>query len=192
MEIRNQLRFPAPPDEVFATLLDVDGIATCIPGVALDPADGAAMRRGRMDVKVGMMRFGYRGQFGIVEQDGGQRRAVIQGEGEESRGQGTVRSTITMTVVPEGAQSRVDVVTDLNLTGAVLQFGQGMIEEFAQEIMDDFATCLRQRRWGPAAPAAATAGASASARASAPRQLNIFAVLLGVFKRRLRRLFRST
>lgn len=57
-------------------LLDVERIAPCLPGAALDGRDGDTFR-GRVKVKVGPIQLAYRGEATIAEQDDIAHRAVI-------------------------------------------------------------------------------------------------------------------
>jgi len=57
-------------------------------------------------VKLGPMRFVYDGTVAITEKDDAARRAVMVGQARESRGQGSAKATIAMTVSEEGAASK--------------------------------------------------------------------------------------
>jgi uncharacterized protein len=40
---------------------------------------------------------------------------------------------------------RVDIVTDMALSGAVAQYGRGMVEDVSRQLVSSFADCLRSQ-----------------------------------------------
>lgn len=161
MEIRSGFTIPAPPDEAYRFLLDLERVGPCIPGgeVGARAADGSYPAR--VTVKLGPMRLVYEGTARIEEADPAVRRAVLSAEAREARGQGSARTTMAMTIGAENGGSQVEVVTELTLTGRAAQMGRGVVDEVARRLVADMATCLEQRltgRVGPEAPAPAKPG----------------------------------
>lgn len=54
------------------------------------------------------------------------------------RGQGNASATITAVLVPSGDGTKVEVVTDLNITGKVAQFGRGVLVDVSGKLLDQF------------------------------------------------------
>jgi carbon monoxide dehydrogenase subunit G len=53
-------------------------------------------------------------------------------------------------VSAEGDQTRVNVVTDLTITGSLARFGRGgMIADVANRLLDQFAGCLEHQLLTP-------------------------------------------
>ena len=69
---------------------------------------------------------------------------VIRGEGRDTRGAGNAAADITASLesVPEG--TRVNVVTDLKITGKVAQFGRGVMADISKKLMGQFADNLSE------------------------------------------------
>ncbi|AHY47901.1 hypothetical protein RradSPS_2618 [Rubrobacter radiotolerans] len=145
MNIKNEFTVSSPPDEVWAALMDLEGVAPCLPGAALTEQVGDEYR-GTMSVKIGPLSAKYNGTVRYSETDEANRRAVIEANGKDARGQGTASAVITSTLSEEGGGTRVVVETDMKLTGRAAQFGRGGIaQDVAGKIMARFAECLEER-----------------------------------------------
>ncbi|WP_258563523.1 SRPBCC family protein [Streptomyces phytophilus] len=131
MELRHEFTVPVPADEAWRALLDIEGIAPCMPGAAVESFDGETVR-GTVKVKVGPVTLTYRGTASFQEKDEAARRMVLLANGKEARGTGTARATVTGELTETGGGTRVSVVTDLAVTGRPAQFGRGMQAEIAR------------------------------------------------------------
>ena len=98
--------------------------------------------KGVVKVKVGPITAQYAGVARFVEQNEAGGRAVLSAEGRDTRGAGNARATITATLTPDGAGTQVSVVTDLDVTGRVAQFGRGVLADVSAKLMEQFAECL--------------------------------------------------
>lgn len=146
MQFSNEFTAPAAPDEVFATLMDVRGVAGCLPGASIgdDMEDGGL--EATVAVKVGPIRMSYGGTVHVIERDDAARTASMRVRAREQRGQGTAEATLGLAVVEDGAGgSRATVTTDLMVTGRVAQMGAGIMQDVASSMVDDFAACLSAR-----------------------------------------------
>src|SRR3954451_14002314 len=138
MIIKSVFNLDEPADDVFAVLLDLDAVTPCIPGATLGPAQADGAREASVEVRFGTMRFNYAGTVRIAESDTQARRAVLGATGNEKAPEGNADARIVMQVVPIGAKkTRVDVINDLTITGGAAQMGTGMIEDFAEEMLED-------------------------------------------------------
>jgi hypothetical protein len=77
-----------------------------------------------------------------VEKDEAAHRAVIDAKGKDQRGNGTAAATITAKLAEEGTVTRVDVLTDLNITGRPAQFGRGVMTDVGNKLLGQFADKL--------------------------------------------------
>ncbi|MCK0091604.1 SRPBCC family protein [Rhodococcus sp. HNM0563] len=168
MQLEHQLSVPAPVDEVWAALLDPEKVAPCMPGATLTGVDGDTFT-GTVKVKLGPVALTYKGTGVYVEKDESARRAVIEANAKDARGNGTVSATITIVLTGEGDHTDGTVTTDMTITGKPAQFGRGMISDVGGKILEQFAACLSEKL-GPGAAEpeeAPAAGASASTPATA-------------------------
>jgi carbon monoxide dehydrogenase subunit G len=154
MQLEHHVSMPAPIDVVWGALLDPERVAPCMPGATLTGVDGDSFT-GTMKVKLGPIVLLYKGTGTFTERDEQARRAVLKAAAKDSRGNGTVNATVTITLTQEGDQTSGTVATDLSITGRPAQFGRGMIAEVGGKILDQFASCLSDRLAAPA-PVAAT------------------------------------
>lgn len=122
-------------------LTDIPLIAPCLPGAQLKSSEGDE-HKGVVKIKVGPITAQYSGVVQFVEKDEAGGRAVLSAEGRDTRGAGNARATITATLHPDGNGTRVDVETDLDVTGKVAQFGRGVLGDVSAKLMDQFAECL--------------------------------------------------
>lgn len=162
MKINNQFTVSAPIDQAWNTMLDLEKIAPCLPGAAIQEEKGDGEYAGTMKVKIGPITASYKGTVKFEEKDEANHRAVLQATGRDARGQGTASATITSTLEEEGENTKVNVETDMKLTGRAAQFGRGIAQDVATKMLDQFATCLEQEiSSGGAAEAASTEATSA-------------------------------
>lgn len=142
MDLENSFVVPADIDTAWKTLLDVDKIAPCMPGATLETNDGDNFT-GKVKVKLGPVSMTYGGTAKFLERDDSAHVAVIEGTGKETRGSGTARAVVKTTLTEEGPdRTRVDVTTDLTVTGKPAQFGRGVMQDVAGRIIDQFSANL--------------------------------------------------
>ncbi|MEV4364975.1 SRPBCC family protein [Nonomuraea sp. NPDC049625] len=123
MILDNEITVPAPPDEVFALISDVERVVTCLPGAALDGRDGDAYQGG-VTVKVGPVTAAYTGTVRFLEVDAGRRLLRLQGRGADTHGGGDAEAEVILTVAEAPAGSLLRVRTDLLIRGKIVQFGR--------------------------------------------------------------------
>jgi hypothetical protein len=143
MEIADSFRVSTSIDDTWKVLLDIEGIAPCLPGAQLQEVEGDEYR-GIVKVKVGPITAQYKGAARLTEVDEAGRRIVIDASGRDTRGQGNAKATILVTMQPEGAGTKVDVVTDLSITGKVAQFGRGVLADVSSKLMGQFVENLER------------------------------------------------
>jgi len=169
MDLQNSFVVPADIDKAWATLLDVEKIAPCMPGATLDTIDGDNFT-GHVKVKLGPVTMVYGGKASFVSKDEATHTAVIEGTGKETKGSGTAKAHVTCVLVSETPETtRVNVTTDLTITGKAAQFGRGVMQEVAGRLVDQFANNLSDVMSGveEVAPAAAGIAGAAAANGSA-------------------------
>jgi carbon monoxide dehydrogenase subunit G len=144
VRLEHEFSVPAPPDVVWAAVIDPERVAPCMPGATLTSVDGAEFSGG-VKVKLGPVSLTYKGSGEFLETDEQARRVVIKASGKDARGNGTAAATVTVTLTPEGEGTKGTVVTELTVTGKPAQFGRGMIVEVSGKLLDTFAGCLASK-----------------------------------------------
>ncbi|MCC7345915.1 MAG: SRPBCC family protein, partial [Variibacter sp.] len=125
MQFENTFTIAVGPEEAWPLLLDVPAIAPCLPGAEITEALGERKFRGRATVKVGPVQLAFAGEAEIVDVDEAARSARVVARGADQKGRGNASAAVTFSLLPDAAGSRVNVVTDLTLVGAVAQYGRG-------------------------------------------------------------------
>lgn len=145
MKIVNGFTVPAPPDQVFAFLLDVNKVVKCVPGAELTEAVDSSTFNGRLTVKAGAVTIRYQGTAEIVDTEESEDRAVVtvKAKGRETAGSGQVFATVVMTVAAAGEGTEVTIDTDVNIAGKLAQFGRGTVEDMAKKMVGDMARCIQ-------------------------------------------------
>lgn len=170
MKIENSFTVDAPIEQAWELLTNIPEIAPCLPGAKLtDEADG--VYSGGIKVKVGPVTSEYKGSAEFVEKDDATYKAVIDGKGRDVRGAGNAQALITAQMTAEGDKTRVDIDTDLKVSGKVAQFGRGVMQDVSTKLLGQFAECLEAKIAEPATLegiAAATAEAETQAAEGAP------------------------
>jgi uncharacterized protein len=113
------------------------------------------------------------------------RSAKLSAKAREARGRGNAQATIESTLTPQNGGTRVDIVTDLQLAGAVAQYGRGLVEDVSSQMVTKFADCLKKQF--AASPEEAAAAVEAHGRPVGGLRLGF-----GALFRSLGRLFRRS
>jgi carbon monoxide dehydrogenase subunit G len=153
MKLENEFTVPASVSAAWDVLLDVQRVAPCLPGAALEGGDGDEYE-GTMTIKIGPITTRYKGTVKIEEADEAAHRAVMRAQARDSRGQGTAAATITSTMQEVEGGTRVHVETDMRVTGPAAQFGRGVMQDVSAKLMGRFADCLAAEIAGSGATAA--------------------------------------
>jgi carbon monoxide dehydrogenase subunit G len=166
VQLENSFTVPVPIDEAWRVLLDIERIAPCMPGAALDTVDGDDFT-GRVKVKLGPINLTYQGKASFIEKDEVAHKAVIDARGKDQRGNGTAAAVVTAKLAAEGAITRVDVLTDLNITGRPAQFGRGVMTDVGNKLLGQFADKLAAQLGEGDAQGDAARAETAAAKAAA-------------------------
>lgn len=163
MDLKHEFTVEKPIDEAWKILTNVELIAPCLPGAQLEEVEGDTYR-GMVKVKVGPIAAAFKGQASFIERDDANYRAVLKGEGRDTGGKGNASANITaaMTAVSP-TSTKVDVTTDLTITGKVAQFGRGAMADISDKLLGQFVENLneliaQQPEVATEAPAAPTEG----------------------------------
>jgi hypothetical protein len=164
-KLLNEFTVNRPIAETWTVLTDVERIAPCMPGAALEEIEGDIFR-GVVKVKLGAISTAFKGQANFVERDDNAHRAVLKGEGRDTTGKGNASALITAQLESiDAATTKCVVETDLHITGKVAQFGRGIMGDVSKKLMNQFASNLNTMLDQQPAAAASTADAQSDAAA---------------------------
>jgi carbon monoxide dehydrogenase subunit G len=200
VQIENEFEVAAPPDRVYAFLLDVNQVVHCMPGAELGEVVDPETFKGRVRIKVGPITVAYNGTARISEKDEAARTAVLSAEGRETTGPGSARATATMSVAPSAVGSTVRLETDYTVAGRVANFGRGVMEDVSRRLAGQMADCIKSHLEtapevgaGPETAAGGTEPTQAAAPAASPpqaaRPVNALSLFFSVLWERITRPF---
>ena len=161
MELRHEFTVPATLEETWEAFNDIESVAACFPGAAVTSVDGDSFA-GTCKVKLGPIALVYNGTGTFVEKDEAARRMVIDAKGKDKRGNGTAGAHVVAQMTAAGTSTRVEVATDLNITGKPAQFGRGVMQDVSDKLLGQFTACLEQKVGDTSAASRAAADSEAA------------------------------
>jgi carbon monoxide dehydrogenase subunit G len=145
MILQNEFTVGADLETVWRALLDMKGVASCLPGAKIAATDQENVYDGSMRLKIGPMRVEYRGTATLSAVDVESHAAVISLSAREAKGQGTAMATIRNRLSQADGGTRVSAETELHITGPQAQFGRGVIEDVGRRVLGEFSQRLEQK-----------------------------------------------
>jgi carbon monoxide dehydrogenase subunit G len=164
MRLEHDFVIPAPVEDAWKLILDVERTAAVFPGGTVESADADGCA-GKLTVRLGPITVTYRGQARVVSRDENKRTLVLGVLGREARGSGTAEATARIRLEEQDpTTTRVIVRTNLALTGRPADLSQGVIREAGARLLSRFSSSLAvlatEEPTAPAAGSAATPGAT--------------------------------
>jgi len=164
----------APRQRVWEYLTDPYRVVTALPGAAVTEKVDDTTYAGTITVKVGPVSARYRGTARFEKLDAAAGQADVAASGQDTSGRGGAEMKMSSRVVERApGETEVNVVSEVNVTGVLAQFGRGMIQDVSDQMFERFTSAVRQALEQPEPAAAAAepvvAGApAAEATPSAP------------------------
>ena len=90
---------------------------------------------------MGPLKLAFAGTIDILEKNEGGHRVVMKATGSEEKGKGQASATVTSTMQQAGGGTRVMLSQDIQMTGAIAQYGRGMMQDVIGSLMKQFANC---------------------------------------------------
>ena len=170
MELTHDFVVPASLEQAWATFMDLERVGSCFPGAQVTEVsdDGFA---GTVKVKLGPIALQYAGAGRFLERDDAAHRAVLEAKGKDKRGNGTAGATVTIQLAPADGGTRVDVTTDLAITGKPAQFGRGVMQDVSDKLLQQFVGCIESQFDTEPAPEAESVAEAGDSEASATADL---------------------
>jgi carbon monoxide dehydrogenase subunit G len=164
MKLHHSTQVQASADQVWQFLQDTRGVVACLPGAELTDELGQDQYAGVLHVAIGPLKLNYAGQVDVTRRDPETRQLELAAAARDRRGGGSVRAEVRVDVADSGdGTSRLESVTDLQLTGRLAALGRG-VQDVSNTMFTDFSRRLAERVAGPAESAAPTPIVSAAPR----------------------------
>jgi uncharacterized protein len=142
MRIENGFDVQASQRAAWALLTDVPRVVPCMPGARLERTIDDQTWEVLQTVRLGPISLQFRSEVKreqLSEADG---IAVLTVKAKEVKGKGSAEATVRSSLRPTEGGTHVDLVTELELHGAVAQYGRPVLGSVAEELTRQFATCL--------------------------------------------------
>lgn len=172
MRLEHDFHVALPVGETWSLLTDLPRVAGCLPGAHLDETVEGE-HRGGLSTKIGPITAKYRGSASFLERDDVDHRAVIAARGREERGGGTASATITARLRPADGGTRVEVATDLSISGRAAQFGRSLLDEVSATLVAEFVRRLETLATAPPTGPAASPEVAGPSTVAPPDEENV-------------------
>lgn len=183
MKLENSFEVAAAPERAWELLMDVPRIVPCMPGAKLTEVVDDNHWKAEMGVKLGPIGLTFATEVAREEADEAGRVVRLGATAREVRNRGRAQAAIESRLSPlEGGGTRVDITTDLTLSGPAAQYGRGLIQDISSQLVSSFAECL-QAQLAPSQEAAKAAVAQQA------KPVSGLALALSAFRRALARIF---
>jgi carbon monoxide dehydrogenase subunit G len=144
VRIDHRITVPAPPQRVWAFMMDIPSVSRCVPGVGDVSRIDDHTYSGVMSVRVGPIQVRLDGRVILAERDEAARLARMDLQAADKRLNGAVNAKMRMQLSPvdDGQQTDIEIRTDANVMGKLGEFGQAVIRKKADQIVQEFANSL--------------------------------------------------
>jgi len=147
MQFSNSFEVSLPPEEAWPLLMNVEAIVPCMPGAELIEKIDDRTFKGKVSVRLGPVGLVFVCNARFEEVDDQARTAKIKASGSDAKGRGNAMASIDFRCQPSAVGSKILITTDLELSGAVAQYGRGvgLIQNVADQIIGQFSKNLEAR-----------------------------------------------
>ncbi|MGW6688520.1 SRPBCC family protein [Streptomyces sp. NPDC054961] len=132
--MEHQVFVPVPAADVRAVLRDPARVARCVPGLQQAAETGAGPLSGRLKVRVGGHTVTYRGSLSVTERDPD--HFVVDGEGTEVRGSGSVKLTLALRLTEADGGTRLEFTGEGTADGRAAGFTPEAAATTAHRLLD--------------------------------------------------------
>jgi carbon monoxide dehydrogenase subunit G len=149
MELENSFEVAASRETAWGLLMDVPRVVPCMPGAQLTETVDDSNWKAKVSVKLGPIALQFAADVARTAVNEDDHSVVLTTNARELRGRGGAQATIrsSLTELAPG-HTRVDVSTEVALSGLVAQYGRGIVHDVAGQMVDKFAACLQQQLVG--------------------------------------------
>jgi carbon monoxide dehydrogenase subunit G len=132
------------PDRVWEYLTDPYRVAPALPGASITEKRDDGTYGGGITIKVGPVSARYRGTVRFESLDPVARTAAIVATGQDTSGRGGADMRMQSRLVENAAgETEVNVVSEVNVTGIMAQFGRGLIQDVSNQMLLKFTGAMR-------------------------------------------------
>ena len=159
----------APPARVWEYLTDPYRVAPALPGAAITEKVDDQTYAGTITVKVGPVSARYKGKVRFEKLDPAAGTAEIVASGQDVTGRGGADMNMKSRIAGRpGGESEVSVVSEVNVTGIMAQFGRGLMQDVSNQMFERFTEAMRAELEKPGAAESPSATPDVAPAAPSP------------------------
>jgi carbon monoxide dehydrogenase subunit G len=143
MKLENSFEVPASEQAAWELMMDVPRVVPCMPGAELTETVSEDAWKANMNVKLGPIALTFATDVTREAVDEAGRSVTLGAKARETRGRGGAQAKIQSSLTQVDGGTRIDIVTDLTLSGAVAQYGRGIVQDVSAQLVSRFADCLQ-------------------------------------------------
>lgn len=143
MDLTHRFSVPVGVHEAWNAFNNVERLASCFPGATITEVAGDEFS-GKLKIKLGPSTLVYNGSGRYLQRDESERRVVIEARGEERRRNGDANITVSAAFTESGEQTEVEARTELVINGKPAHFGQQVIADVSERLLEQFVNCLSE------------------------------------------------
>jgi carbon monoxide dehydrogenase subunit G len=142
MDITGTYTFAAPPERVWALMMDPEQIASCIPGCNRLEPDGVDRYKAAITIGMAAITGNYDGIVTISDKvEPSSYRLAVEGQGRP----GFVKGEVAITLRADGGNTIVDVAGTAQTGGTIARLGQRIVASAAKMMQDRFFACMSSK-----------------------------------------------
>ncbi len=189
IQIKKTFELQAPIEQVWTFITDPYQVVGCLPGAAISEKTDERTYKGTITVKVGPMTINYKGKFTWEKLDREHYEAELVGRAQDVKGKGSADVRMTTQLRPsENGRTEVTMISDVGLIGPLAQFGGRMLQDVADQIIQQTTQVMQKKLADSAAPG--TNIQEAAAQESVPEPMKALPFACKVLWRSITGLFR--
>src|SRR2546429_7301913 len=123
MEFDNSFEVPLPPAEAWKVLLDIKGVAPCMPGAELTEVLDQNSYKGKISVRLGPVALTFAGIVKFEHIDAATYTARVAAQGTDAKGRGGANAASVFRVEPAGGGSQKRGHPNPTPSGGVAAYG---------------------------------------------------------------------
>jgi carbon monoxide dehydrogenase subunit G len=142
MIITESFTLQADRARVASLLTDIERVAACVPGVENVEMTEPNTYKAVLKTQIGPIKSSFSGSVEVDPSEAPDRlTAKGQGKDRSTQSMAKVGFSASLEEIGDGT-TRVDAEADISIRGRLGQFGTGVIQATATQMLNDFATCV--------------------------------------------------
>ena len=133
MLIQQSFDIDQPVDQVWKFFDNIPLVAACIPGADLTNQVSEDEFHGGVVISAGPVKLEFGGVVKVVSRD------------NDKKGRGSAQTTLTISLTPMGASTKVNISMDLTISGAAAQYGRGLVQDVTGVLVNQTAGSMKAR-----------------------------------------------